>query len=296
MAFDNPPENVPSKGTPLSPGSEPNVAFTPFSFAVIADLHLTKADYNGRRNLEWFINWLQDRPDIEFVLALGDLACGMPFPTWEQARAMLTDAFARMGRPVHVVYGNNDPKLIEIETYGVWERIRAYEDVWGKRDRTFEHRGCLFVVMWNALTPVRKHGHQGYLSDAQWAWLEAQLIAARQCAFHHIFLAAHVPPACPDWPQPGLYMRKATERRFWNVCAAHNITAAFFGHVHLDRGRVLRRGNTQVIVAPSLNNLNFLPPPPHDLNRRSGAGYFNVITVHERRLTHELITIADPPP
>ena len=120
--------------------------FRPFSFAIITDMHLTHKDGNGFRNLEWFMDWLADRDEIEFVLCLGDMACGMPMPTWDETRTMLTTAFTRMRRPVHAVYGNNDVKVVPIEIYGVWERVRAYEEVWGKRDRTFEHAGCLFVL------------------------------------------------------------------------------------------------------------------------------------------------------
>ena len=270
--------------------------FRPFSFAVIADMHLTHEEGNGVENLEWLVNWLAGRDEIEFVLCLGDMASGMPMPTWDETRAMLTDAFARMRRSVHVVYGNNDVKIVPIEAYGVWERVRAYEEIWGKRDRTFEHRGCLFALMWNALTPIRKHSHEGYIRDAQWEWLEEQLRVARPRGYRHIFLAAHVPPPCPDWDQKGMYMRKGTEERFWETCAEYDITAAFFGHIHVDGGPVFTHGNTEVVVTPSLCNINYFPPAPHHKSRRSRHGHFRVVHVHADGITHQRISVSQGSP
>jgi len=263
--------------------------FQPFSFAIIADLHIYPPKwgktYHGLENLEWFVNWVKGRKEIEFVLVLGDLlTVGVPF-LCEWHLEELQTTFSRIGRHVHVVYGNNDPKLTGLETY---------EAIWGKKDRTFEHRGCLFVLMWDCMTHVVGHGHEGWFSEAQWPWLEQQLKEARQQNCRHVFFAAHVPPPCPEWHQPGLFMEKSTERRFREVCTAYGITAAFFGHIHIDSAITFARARTKIVETPALNTLNFLPPPPHDQRRRSVNGHFSVIHVHDEGITSERLTVGSP--
>ena len=250
--------------------------FRPFSFAIVADMHTHLPGWHGREKLEWFVEWVSDRGDIEFVLVLGDLMYERGMPPWEQAMPEMRETLSRMGRPVHVVYGNNDIKLAPIE---------AYEAVWGPGDRTFEHGGCFFTLMWNGLTCVRGHGHQGYIRDAQWEWLEEQLRDARRRRFRHLFFVAHVPPLCPNWPNPKSAMRKYTEERLWAVCDQYKIAAAFFGHIH--HGDEFTQGTTKVIVVPSLT-VNLFPPPPGDRTQLGADGQFCVVHVHENGITHEL--------
>ena len=248
----------------------------PFSFAIITDLHLAGEGWDGPGCLEWFIQWVKDRDDIDFVLCLGDLIFGLPAPPAQQSLADLQDAFARMRRPVHVLYGNNDPKLCDTE---------VYEGIWGARDRTFEHKGCLFVVMWDNLAHVRGHGHEGYIRDEQWDWLDAQLRDARGRGLRHIFFAAHVPPAGPNWIHPGMFLRKTTDHRLRAVCREYAITAAFFGHIH--HGDVWHMDGTEVVVTPSLC-VNFVPPSPPAKDQLKPNGYFRTVHVSAQGIAHEM--------
>ncbi len=245
-------------------------AFSPFSFAVITDLHLSERQ--GMAQFDRFVEMVNRRADIDFVLCLGDLI-------WTDPMDELRDLTARISVPTHVVYGNND-----------WDRLAEYEATFGPRDRTFDHKGCLFVILWNCLPADSPHNHQGEVSAEQWQWLEDELAAARRRGVHHVFLASHVPPRCPNGYYEGFYLREETERRFWDLCERHEITACFFGHLHQDD--VFDRHGTEIIITPSLN-WNFLPPKrepdgPEALWEIADEGFSRMVQVHVDGISHAL--------
>lgn len=199
--------------------------FRPFSFAVVADPHLNQG--HGWRRLQTFIEQMRDGTDIAFVLALGDFICSEPETVKER--------FSSLPVPVHAVYGNGDIGP-----------LAEYESCFGPRDNIFKYNNCVFALLFNA----EKQSHTGDCSEAQWEWLEQQLEKAWVPKARHVFLAAHVPPACPNGYHP-FYLRPEAEERFWKICKRYRIKTCFFGHLHQDEA--FRRENTDIIVTPSLN-------------------------------------------
>jgi len=225
-----------------------------------------------------FVHMLQAQSDIDFVLCLGDLI-------WTEPMDRLKALFGRIEFPVHFVYGNNDAG-----------RLSEYEAALGPRDSLFEHKGCLFVLFWNCLPEESHQNHMGDISEEQWAWLEAELTAGRARGVQHVFLASHVPPTCPNGYYAGFYLFEDAERRFWDLCDRHQVTASFFGHLHQDD--VFGRDGTEVIITPSLN-WNFVPPAktgktPLNAWEIADEGFFRVVRVRHNGISHALVPVVLP--
>lgn len=246
---------------------------THFSFALVADLHLTEEQ--GLEHLGRFADAIRARPDVAFVVALGDIM-------WDGPMAELKRLLSRAEKPVHVLYGNADVG-----------RLAEYEAAFGARDRTWQYGGCLFAALWNCLPPDAPDNHRGDCTEAQWRWLAAQFEAARAGGARHLFLVSHVPPACPAGYHRDLYLRRDAEERFWQVCRRFRVDACFFAHLHQDI--TFRRGQTQIIVTPSLN-WDFLPPadgkvPADTWCRQVDSGHFRVVRVDAGGIEHALLPI-----
>ena len=251
-------------------------AFAPFSFAVITDLHFSER--KGMARFDRFVEMLDARTDIDFVLVLGDLIWTGPM---DELKALM----AHITIPTHVFYGNNDAG-----------RLAEYEAALGPRDKLFEHNECLFVLFWNCLPEESPQNHMGDISDERWAWLDAELGAARERGVQHVFLASHVPPTCPNGYYAGFYLFEQAERRFWDLCDRHDVTACFFGHLHQDD--VFGRNGTEVIITPSLN-WNFVPPArtgktPLNAWEIADEGFFRVVQVRHDGISHALVPVNLP--
>lgn len=219
---------------------------------------------------------LHARGDIDFMLILGDLM-------WPGAMDDLKALLGRVDIPVYMFYGNNDiPRLGE------------YEASFGPRDSTFEHKGCLFVLFWDCLPEDSFENHVGDISDRQWEWIEAEIVAGRQRGVQHVFLASHVPPTCPNGYYAGFYLRDEAQKYLWDLCERHQVTACFFGHLHQDD--VFGRNGTEMIVTPSLN-WNFVPPgetgkaSPHAWEIVD-EGFFRVVQVRHNGISHALVPVS----
>lgn len=260
-------------------GSQHNVdsGFLPFTFAVITDLHLSERQ--GMARYERFVEIVNGRTDIDFILNLGDTI-------WLGPMDELQALMARPNVPVHTFYGNNDEG-----------RLAEYEAALGPRDRTIEHNRCVFLAVWNCLGEESPHNHMGEISADQWRWLEDEILAAARRNVQHVFLVSHVPPLCPNGFYEGFYLCEETERLFWDLCRRHDITACFFGHLHHDE--VFARDGTEILVTPSLN-WNFAPPPPAPPGtdptwKIVDGGFMRTVHVAADGIAHTLVPIDLPP-
>ena len=200
--------------------------FHPFTFAVVADPHLHEPERLGLDELVALRHALSERPDVEFVLFLGDLC-------WETSIEDLKAQMDQFNRPVYFAYGNNDH-----------QRVTEYEAVLGPRDQVFEFAKAGFVIFFNCR--LDRNDHAGRCSDEQWEWLEASLERLSNDSLKHLFLVAHIPPPCNSGFHRGFFMSDADANRFGDLCHRFHVTAAFFGHLHQDI--VSSMGNTQMIV------------------------------------------------
>ena len=238
-----------------------------FSFLVISDLHLEQRA--GVRHLAQFAEFLHNTPDTyEFVLITGDIL-------WNGEIAALQELLNQIPIPVEILYGNHD-----------YHQREAFGPIFGEADRVFEKHGCLFAVIWNALSRDERDHHRGDCSELQWEWLESELANAAEAA--HRFVAGHVPPTCPNAMHPRFGLRDPATERLELICAEHNVSMMFFGHVHHDS--VFRLGQTPVVVTPSLN-WNFVRES--DRVETNEQGFFRAVHVSGATITHNLFTLED---
>ena len=249
--------------------------FTPFDFAIIADPHLDSPEQRGVEKMRQAIEKINNQPNIEFVLIVGDLI-------WHQSIDQLKALLSGLRVPCHLILGNNDA-----------QRVQEYEQEFGSLYYTFEHASCLFVGLWNSVPAIAEPGnHDGDMDEVQIAWTESTLKAAaeHEPPYQHIFIFAHIPPNREAQVKQSLRMRPPVAKRFFRWCREFSVTACFFGHIHEEECFAL--AGTKFITTASLN-WNFLNESKSKADRGDFGGY-RVVRVletsiaHQFRLTHGL--------
>jgi len=241
--------------------------FRPFSFAIISDLHLAEDD--GIERLIRFKQMLAGWPEVHFVLLTGDIV-------WHGERKELESLLTMPGgRPLHILYGNND-----------WEQIGVLEGQWGPRYHRFMYQGCLFVLSWNCMPADARENHRGFWEPQQADWIAEQFAQGRRLDLRHLFFAAHVPPFHPEGYFERFFMFENGARQFYQWCEKYLLRAGFFGHIH--QNLHWRHDNTEVIVMPSLNwnfQLQYGKPV------KTAGGACRIIHVCENHIHEELIPV-----
>ncbi len=246
----------PSEGkSPLA-----DVPFSPFSFAVLADLHLTEPGTAGMDKLRRAVSTLQNQSRVDFVLLLGDIL-------WHGSTPELEELLRPLGVPCFVVPGNNDSRH------------------WTEQERqtpfyySFVHKRCLFVGLNNVTATPDFNDHRGDLDDAQYRWLCSTLESHAAQGLKHTFLFAHIPPL-REHVLPSFRMRVDASQRWAYLCGRYGVTACFFGHIHQPERYTV--GDTECLTTPSLN-WNFQSSDPKDPefteSGRSGSGAFATVDV-----------------
>ena len=80
--------------------------FTPFDFAIIADPHLDSPEQRGVEKMRHVIKKINNQPNIEFVLIVGDLI-------WHQSIDQLKALLSELRVPCHLIeiFGMETPCL-----------------------------------------------------------------------------------------------------------------------------------------------------------------------------------------
>jgi hypothetical protein len=249
-----------------------------FTFALVADSHVTEAEADaiggydidtvrlgaGRsRFVVHQINCLA--PD--FVIHLGDITHPEPgTPAYDDSAARFHRVYEDLTCPLHLVPGNHDigekaypgeplsPQQAQRTVND--EMIAEYERHFQDQYYSFEHKGCLFVVM-NGM--IVNSGLD--CEERQRQWLEA-LLGSNQG--RRIFMFSHYPPYLSDAEEPGHYDATDEPGRSWllGLLERHAVEAYYAGHVH--NFFFNRHGATNCYVLPSIC---FLRHDYHELFR-----------------------------
>ncbi len=176
-----------------------------FTFAVIADTHVTEAEAMaisgfdidtiklGAARSRYVVERLNSlKPD--FVVHLGDIVHPVPgSPAYEDSAARFHELYEDLDCPLHLVAGNHDigEKAFPGQPRGPQEaratvsddKIATYESQFQTHYYSFEHQDCLFVIIngmiVNSSLPCE---------EAQRHWLET-LLEENQC--RRIFIFSH---------------------------------------------------------------------------------------------------------
>ncbi len=249
-----------------------------FTFAVIADSHVTEAEADAiggydvdtvrlgaarSRHVVHQINRLA--PD--FVIHLGDITHPEPgTPAYDDSAARFHRVYEELECPLHLVAGNHDigEKAFPGEPLSPQQAQRTvnddmiaeYERHFQAQYYSFEHQGCLFVVVNGMIV------NSGLACEArQREWLETLLDANQG---RRVFMFSHYPPYLSNAGEPGHYDATDEPGRSWllGLLESHGVEAYYAGHVH--NFFFNRHGTTNCYVLPSIC---FLRHDYHELFR-----------------------------
>lgn len=216
-----------------------------FSFAIVADTHLTKeeklsfegSDASGNRLAALYDDLIArvNAMKPEFVVHLGDITDPVPVsPEFGDSARAFHAASDVFDMPYYLVPGNHDigekihPALPSIDdNVSITKRaIGQYEQHFGRQRYSFEHRDCLFVVINTMLMNSGLEEEQ-----EQWDWLEQTLSGG---AGKRVFMFAHYPLylSAPDEPAYYDNIDEPARSRLIDLFAKHPVEGYYAGHVH----------------------------------------------------------------
>jgi 3',5'-cyclic AMP phosphodiesterase CpdA len=283
-----------------------------FTFAVIADTHITEAEavaiggYDidtvrlGAGRSRYVVRQINDlAPD--FVVHLGDITHPEPgTPAYEDSAARFHKVYAELECPLYLVAGNHDigekafpgQPLAQQEARRTVtdDMIAEYEHQFQAHYYSFEHEDCLFVIMNGMIV------NSGLAcEEVQRQWLEALL---EENQGRRIFMFSHYPPYLSRPDECEHYDATDEPGRSWllGLFERYEVEAYYAGHVH--NFFFNRHGPTNSYVLPSTSFLRhdyhelFRVAPGMRQGRHDGAklGYA-VVDVHgQGHLNHAVRT------
>ena len=239
-----------------------------FTFAVIADSHMTEADAAANADVDISFDRTRfelgnarsrhvvhaiNRLEPDFLVHLGDITHPVPrSPDYDDSARQFHEVYAQLTCPLHLVPGNHDvgEKLFPAPPAGQSaytisaETIAAYERAFQPQFYSFEHEDCLFVVINGMIV------NSGLDCEAeQRDWLE-RLLADNDG--RRVFVFSHYPPYLAEPGETQHYDAIDEPGRGWllDLLRRHRVEAHFAGHVHnyFDN----RYGDTRYYVLPSI--------------------------------------------
>ncbi|MDP6872629.1 MAG: metallophosphoesterase [Alphaproteobacteria bacterium] len=272
-----------------------------FTFAVIADTHVTEAEAEaiggydvdtvklGAARSAYVVREL-NRLAPDFVVHLGDITHPEPgTPAYEDSAQRFHTVYEDLECPLYLVAGNHDigekafigehlPPQQEQRTVND-DMIAEYEQHFQAQYYSFEHQDCLFVIINGMIV------NSGLACEEQQRqWLESLLEANKG---RRVFMFSHYPPYLSRPDETGHYDATDEPGRSWllGVLERHQVEAFYAGHVH--NFFFNRHGATSCYVLPSVCFLRhdyhelFRAAPGMKQGRHDGAklGYA-VVQVH----------------
>jgi len=225
--------------------SDSNDAEPLFSFAVIADTHITDEEglaidgtyVTGKKVSRVYRDLIQRVNDMQpaFVVHLGDIT--HPTPTssdYGDAALAFHKASEVFSMPYHLVPGNHDigekihsalPQIddqVSINNRAVGQ----YEQHFGRQRYSFEYQDCLFLVI---NTMLLNSGLEQ--EHEQWQWLEGEL---RDNAEKRVFVFAHYPLYLSSKDEHAHYdnIEEPSRSRLLDMLASYRVVGYYAGHVH----------------------------------------------------------------
>ena len=143
--------------------------------------------------------------------------------------------------PLYRIAGNHD-----VENVPTPESVAAYVARQGRDYYSFRHGPVTGIVLNSSL--IHSPSGAPKLLDAQRAWLEKELAAARQAGARHLVVFQHHPWFLKQADEPDQYFNIPLERRrsYLDLFRQHGVTALVSGHYH--RNALGRDGAIEMIT------------------------------------------------
>jgi predicted phosphodiesterase len=184
------------------------------SLAIVSDTHLGYQDKEqAAKQWEATATEIGNSP-AALVLHLGDVVDGgreAQYPIYLKTRE-------KIGKPVHEIPGNHDPEPL-FEKY-----LRKPVDT------VFEHAWLRFLLLNNS----RTDSHDGFLSDAQLAWIETHCREAKQDQ-KYVALCMHVPAHTNRHPDRAWHIKPEDgQKELYEIITRHQdcLLCLMHGHFH----------------------------------------------------------------
>ena len=216
-----------------------------FSFAIVADTHLTEeenlnfegGDAYGSKLAAMYDELIArvNAMNPAFVVHLGDITDPVPVsPEFADSAQAFHKASGIFDMPYYLVPGNHDigeklhPALPNIndQVSITSHAIKKYEQHFGQQRYSFEYEGCLFVVI---NTMLLNSGLEE--EHEQWDWLETTL---HDSAGKRIFIFAHYPLYLSARDEPDFYdnIDEPSRGRLIELLTHYKVEGYYAGHVH----------------------------------------------------------------
>ncbi len=283
-----------------------------FTFAVIADTHITEAEARaisgfdidtvklGAARSRYVVERLNSlKPD--FVVHLGDIVHPVPgSPAYKDSADRFHNLYEGLDSPLYLAPGNHDigEKAFpgqpldqqDMRATVSDDKIAEYESQFQAQYHSFEHQDCLFVIINGMIV------NSGLVcEESQRQWLEALL---RENQGRRIFMFSHYPPYLSRADETCHYDATDEPGRSWllGLFERHAVEAYYAGHVH--NFFFNRHGPTNCYVLPSPSFLRhdyhelFRVAPGMKQGRHDAAklGYAVVDVYGEGHLNHPVRT------
>ena len=285
-----------------------------FSFAIVADTHLTRKEslsFDGNdaagNKLAAMYNNLVARVNAmnpEFVVHLGDITDPVPVSTEFSASAQVFHKASEVfTMPYYLVPGNHDvgekihPALPKIndEVSITKDAIDQYEKHFGRQRYSFEHGGCLFLVINTMLMNSGLEEEQ-----EQWDWLDETL---HDNAGKRVFVFAHYPLYLSARDEPDFYdnIDEPARSRLIELLAQYSIEGYYAGHVHNFFYNYLNGMHQFVLPSTGIIRTDYMEffhtPPTREMGSFDPAklGFFWVDVYADRHVPY-LIRASDEQP
>ena len=154
-----------------------------------------------------------------YVFVTGDLVDDPEDPVQD---SVYRTRLAEIEAPVYALPGNHDYMGFTREKQADYIARRGYDRF------SFQERGCAFIGMDSNCI---KDGVQEAEAE-QWAWLEKELAAARNCRYTFVFLHCPVVRESIDEPEDYFNFSHAQRRKYIDLFKAGGVDIVFAGHTH----------------------------------------------------------------
>ncbi len=166
----------------------------------------------------------------EFVALCGDMVND---PSSSAQLAELERVSGRLAPdvPLYRVSGNHDASEGDHVT-PTEESLARYRELFGDDTYSFSHGGAKFIVINSTVLHSPAHVRAEY--DRQVDWLEAELVAARECSVERVIVLSHHPLFLEHPDEPAHYFNVPPDNRrpVIDLLSRYRVDAVFAGHMH----------------------------------------------------------------
>jgi predicted phosphodiesterase len=249
-----------------------------FMFFQMADTQLGAGDYEfNLKEFERAVDYA-NKKNPDFVVICGDLLSD-PFKDKEKEGFKKVAAKLKKSISLHLIAGNHD-----VGNEPTREKMDWYHKYFGKDYYSFEHKGCVCLVLNSSLIKAPKHMPEEQVKQKK--WMLETLKKAKEDKVNHIFIFQHHPyfhQTLNEKVKRPYFCMADQKIEYFKIFQEHNVRAVFAGHYH--RNVLGKDGDIEMITTGRIGGKSAS-------NHDSG---FRVVHVFEDKIQHVYFGMNDLP-